>query len=1494
MIKYNEIVSPLCYNNCINKENLIMSFLKGGDTDKRGNYYENKFITYKYAELLCGEIKSIQQETYHQDEEKGVDVIVTSTNGQKIYYQCKARNGIKDYWDVDDLENVIKKAILHTNVCKFYLVSPLSSNHVLKDLCERSRKFSELKDFEENGLGGQKQKTIYNKVVKFLPQSSTEEILNFFHNFDFFFLPDDRVYIQNYLNTKAYIQDIDMAYDILCSYIESNSKLQTPLFFDEIYNYLKRMGVSSFALNRENDCQMLKEIQANFIESLNRRRINNRDYTRKESDELYNSIFNNKFTILNGESGCGKSIITKQVCDKLIQGNITFLPIDLSIYSLNTNYVNFCKDLGLSGTISMSINQIKAPGKSFVIIDQIDSIQWGSPSDHQAKDLCSELIKETLNYNDINVLFVTRSINTEEVKKLIDYETKKTIRNIETINVYSIGKLEEKVIKTIIPEFDNLSIQLKSLLMFPNNIKYYIDIKSSSKNNIATINELIKTYLNERFILLKDEEDSAKDIITQIVNLLKNNNASSIHKNSLHKFSDNLICKLKSNGIIVENNEMIKFAHQSLYDFYIAEKLYEDYERGINVNKILLEYANKPIENYNKIKQFLEMLYRDYTKFCHNLDLILFDIRIPFIFKKLAFNYFSLLNESYYGYTDLYIKLKNSKVYGKRYLYNLTAGKNILFKVLVEDKFIDSLINSNIKEDNVLALNILLSLQDSVDICPYLNRFITLHNTKEFLASIIHNIDDLKSCDLLFDIKINLLSKNKFDHFYVNWKNIIKNNTDRTYKYLKTFFSSDKYTENTIDLNYKELKNEIDLLISQYKEKLFEIVKSYIKTSVSRFKIISYDHKGIRAYNNEDVALFLYSLIVPVLKVDCIWNEINDMELKDIAFVNLNRVPKTIGYKLLKKIVKNNYIKKQNFQYHPPFIFKLKNFIKNFIEGLNPDEVNKLVEQIIDYRNPNLLSFAKERFEQKKMGFYHHFFEEEQKVLLNGIPEENLPIKYKKYIAFLNRKFKTPEIFSENYVYGVRSYNVVSGINKGNKLWSKKAFVKLLKSKKAGLYNSRKKEKLDEKGNLISCDKYHINQFIYDSAYKYRPLFVEIILNEENLRSDFVFTIFSALSNKFSNKELQEDCSATELLKAYKKYYNKNKDKLIGALIDFAQHYNCFDDWLINNLLSVAKGEDKEISLCETDVSSEFSSEWNNHFSNKQSGSIVALSKYLWECDKEPNWFNDIFDLCLSSGKLHMAIAGIDLLIPLYNIDKEKTCRLLIQILYRYPNVLEGSECWRMIDYLINEHYKDFYKLFKCNSLNFNDKTLKNITNRFLCYYVYYGYFKRELTKKIKTSNNYNLAYTCGDLLKNISKNDYKIKIKKIVKSITKYNQLETANLLYSLDENFVFFAENDLIKPIILKGKDKYDRELYIHHINTLLTKMPSLLKYKNIIFLTIKKYLKNKNNSKYYISYILNWLLRIYGEAYDKTTRKQCLKVINNIYKDHLFNTSIIDIDV
>lgn len=131
-----------------------MSFLIGGDTDKRGNYYENKFVTYKYAELLSQEIKFIQQETYHQDEEKGVDVIVVSSDGRKIYYQCKSRNGIKHCWDIEDLESVIKNAVTHTNSCEFVLVSPLVTNHGLTDLCERSKSFSTLQDFADNALGG--------------------------------------------------------------------------------------------------------------------------------------------------------------------------------------------------------------------------------------------------------------------------------------------------------------------------------------------------------------------------------------------------------------------------------------------------------------------------------------------------------------------------------------------------------------------------------------------------------------------------------------------------------------------------------------------------------------------------------------------------------------------------------------------------------------------------------------------------------------------------------------------------------------------------------------------------------------------------------------------------------------------------------------------------------------------------------------------------------------------------------------------------------------------------------------------------------------------------------------------------------------------------------------------------------------------------------------------------------------------------------------------
>ena len=93
------------------------------------------------------------------------------------------------------------------------------------------------------------------------------------------------------------------------------------------------------------------------------------------------------------------------------------------------------------------------------------------------------------------------------------------------------------------------------------------------------------------------------------------------------------------------------------------------------------------------------------------------------------------------------------------------------------------------------------------------------------------------------------------------------------------------------------------------------------------------------------------------------------------------------------------------------------------------------------------------------------------------------------------------------------------------------------------------------------------------------------------------------------------------------------------------------------------------------------------------------------------------------SNKLYLAMAGVDLLLPLYKINKEKTIQLLCQLIRRYPNIIEGTESWEIIDYAIIDYYKDFYKLFNDKSLLFSDKSIKNLSNKYICYYIFYGLF---------------------------------------------------------------------------------------------------------------------------------------------------------------------------
>lgn len=79
-----------------------MPYEIGGRADKFGNKYEGRWVVKQLLRLIKEEISSIKLEGIGQEEE-GIDLWISNNDGSKICSQCKARNGSKEYWSVNDL-----------------------------------------------------------------------------------------------------------------------------------------------------------------------------------------------------------------------------------------------------------------------------------------------------------------------------------------------------------------------------------------------------------------------------------------------------------------------------------------------------------------------------------------------------------------------------------------------------------------------------------------------------------------------------------------------------------------------------------------------------------------------------------------------------------------------------------------------------------------------------------------------------------------------------------------------------------------------------------------------------------------------------------------------------------------------------------------------------------------------------------------------------------------------------------------------------------------------------------------------------------------------------------------------------------------------------------------------------------------------------------------------------------------------------------------------
>ena len=119
-----------------------MSLERGGRGDKGGNQYEDRFFAKLLLDVLLERLTSIEVEPLGY-EGTGVEYIAIAPDGEKRYYQCKASNGLQNFWRPYDLDryDVFQRAkdhILSGEKHAYYFVSPVPYDE-LDTLCDRAR-----------------------------------------------------------------------------------------------------------------------------------------------------------------------------------------------------------------------------------------------------------------------------------------------------------------------------------------------------------------------------------------------------------------------------------------------------------------------------------------------------------------------------------------------------------------------------------------------------------------------------------------------------------------------------------------------------------------------------------------------------------------------------------------------------------------------------------------------------------------------------------------------------------------------------------------------------------------------------------------------------------------------------------------------------------------------------------------------------------------------------------------------------------------------------------------------------------------------------------------------------------------------------------------------------------------------------------------------------------------------------------------------------------
>lgn len=1053
--------------------------------------------------------------------------------------------------------------------------------------------------------------------------------------------------------------------------------------------------------------------------------------------------------VLIGKAGYGKSVILRQLTQKLQDENIPTLAIKAD-RNFATTTDDLDKRLILKYGIAASIRELALEYDRVVILfDQIDALSQTQSLKNDYAITFSRLVNLIKKQKNIRIVTSVREY---------DLATETEFMDLIQANKFQVELLTESDVKSVLAKLkiqSPLPKRLLELLRTPNHLDIFCQIHHPKRNydTITTLQDLHNKLWNAK--ILKSRRASLSNVKELLYRIAKEiyDRGLSI---PLSVFQDDYSQELEylsSEGLITQNDEKIQFFHQTFYEYVYAKRFAEQKEN-------LLEYIQENHYGFEvraSIKMILSFLRDSNPKYhIQCLEHIIASEAVAFHIKFLVITLVGYLDDPTSKEKEFVTaKILSEEDYRDIFLEN--AYGNSWLNYLIDKKILNGLIfntqdKAKINRWRIILMNNLAYAPD----CVF-----------NYLESIKFDFLDkaLVYSDLLYRNKKwdNSIPQKLFDIYYIKpeilddhndtlFYHILENATDDAIDWVVTKFQGEvikSINQNSTEhfgkkINLSFSQNELlTMLFEKAPQKallfcmeLLELVLSQTQYVIEQTQLLNDYSEGILQDDELDPDLpdtdhksFFKTLIENVRQL---------AKIDSIVFQEFNQQYKRTRFVRIQRISLNGYI--QNPDAYKEDIF---DFILHFSQlggfCVSETTVRELLEKAITKGFP--------------------LFSRHQKVKTSEIIQ-NIKVKYEQdcYKRWLQNKEEHSNWKKENGCFiGKRRYKFLCAIPlpeleafpilKKELLEFKRKFGEYKTPVKrrgiiSGVYPplaNRAYEKMNNEQWLasfrdISADmdvfslKGGINEHsrAFREQVKIRPTefidLIQVIVENEEISDTYVIDALEGLKDaKYSPLYLMN-----LWVKAKNRKQNGCNPKYLIWLTDYFITSKITNEEVFNYLVESALRDEHEKELEIDDA----------HLIGFNTTQGAALNRLI-RCSYEPNYKNTIFDTLftvINDCSMSVKCVIVQNLQYLIHLDSTKV-RQLFLVLTQSPNANIYQNAVNVAYWLAREDFKAIEQ-FYINSLQFpaDEKYLPEIATTIFylwligkdeCYDLLMSYFEK-------------------------------------------------------------------------------------------------------------------------------------------------------------------------